>query len=235
MGDIELSRLFPYEERRELLRKSNILFKKDMDFILRFWRKYADPLRGTLLKAFDKYILVSHVEPNVIHVSDIVRTLIYNTVNDVVVTDEKRIRLLARGILYHYLFRKRFGGRVKAVFEYPVSWYIEPFTVIGNVDVIIPVDEGHYIVELKSTDTDTTINFGVIQVKIYWCMLENFYNLSILGAYVSTPKRDIKVDKPITKRELKRLVKMYAKLTGRLEELVSQQILDQNMEITKQL
>jgi hypothetical protein len=218
MANINLAELFPYEERKAVLRKANIIFKKDMDMVLKVWQRFADPLRGTLVKAYNKYIMISHTEPDVIHVSDIVRLLIYNEANDAIVTDEKKIRILARGILYHYLFRRRFGGRVKAVFEFPITWYVDPFTVVGNVDVILPDGDEYYIVELKSSNTETTINFGVVQVKIYWLILKEVYNLNVAGAFVSTPKQDIEVDNPITKRELKKLVKIYAKLTGKISE-----------------
>jgi len=189
------------------------MFKKDIDFVLKFWKRHADPLRGTIIKAYNKFLLVSHTEPNVIHVSDIVKMIIYNENNIVSVLDEKRVRILARGILYHELFRMRFGDRIKAVFEFPISWHIGPYILVGNIDMIIPTDDGYYIVELKSSNTETTINFGIIQVKMYWCMLKHFYNMNVIAAYVSTYKQDIEVIEPISKRELKSLVRMFIQKT----------------------
>lgn len=209
MVSIELTTLFPYEERIDIWKKSNVLLKKDIDFVLKFWHLHADSLRGTLVKAHNKFLLVSHTDRNIVHVSDIVKLIIYNEMNGVVVLDERKLRILARGVLYHELFRRRFGDRVKAVFEFPVSLNVGSYVLVGNIDMIIDSEDGYYIVELKSSNTETTINFGVIQVKIYWCMLEHFFNLNIAGAYVSTPKQDVKVSEPLTKRELKALVKMY--------------------------
>ena len=218
---LNLEELFPLEERKIIWKKSNIMFKTDMDTVLKFWRRFADPLRGTLLKAYNKYILISHVEPYIIHVSDIVRYLIYGEVAEAVVTDEKKIRILARGILYHYLFMRRFGGRVKAVYEFPITWCIDPFTIVGNVDILIPSDSGVYLIELKSSSTENTVNFGVLQTKIYWCILEKLMGISVIRGYVLTPKLTVEVDKPITKRELKKLIKIYAKAIGKLEELTT--------------
>jgi len=206
---LDLQTLFPYNERLQIWKKSNIMFKKDIDSVLKFWRRHADPLRGTIIKAYNKFLLVSHTEPNVVHVSDIVKMIIYNDSNIVSVLDEKKVRILARGILYHELFRMRFGDRIKAVFEFPISWHIGSYILVGNVDMIIPTDDGYYIVELKSSNTETTINFGIIQVKMYWCVLKHFYNMNIIAAYVSTYKQDIEVVEPMTKRELRSLVKMY--------------------------
>lgn len=215
---LDLSSLFPYSEREDILRKANVAFVVGMDELLKLWKMFADPLRSSLLKAYNRFVLLSHVAPDIVHVSDIVKMLVYGETSEATIIDEEKLRILARGALYHYLFRKKFGERIKAVFEFPVSWYVEPFTVVGNVDIIIPGEEEYYVVELKSTNTESTINFGVLQVKIYWCLLKNYYNLNIAKAYVSTPKTDIEVDKPITKRELKRLVKIYAKYSRRIDD-----------------
>jgi len=207
---LDLPKLFPYEERLEIWKKSNIMFKKDIDFVLKFWRRHSDPLRGTIIKAYNKFLLVSHTEPNIVHVSDVVKMIIYNEASTVSILDEKKVRILARGILYHELFRRKFGDRIKAVFEFPISWRVGSYILVGNIDVVIPGNDGIYIVELKSSNTETTVNFGVIQVKMYWCMLKHFYNMNVVAAYVSTPKQDIEVTEPMSKRVLKNLVKMYA-------------------------
>ena len=215
IAGIDLASIIPYEERLSVWKKSNIMFKLDVDSVLVFWRRFADPLRGTIIKAYNKYLLISYEDPRVIHVSDIVRMLIYGESNNVSVLDEHRVRILARGILYHYLFRKRFGDRVKAVFEFPIVCNVGSVIVVGTIDMLVTANDGYYIVELKSTNTETTINFGVIQVKAYWSILENFHNIKVTGAYVSTPRTDIFVDRPISKRELRRLVALYAKATNR--------------------
>jgi len=205
-----LATLFPYEERQAILRKANIMFKKDMDFVLKYWKRHSNPLRGSIIRAYNKYVLVSHTDPRIVHVSDIAKMLFYDDVSRVSIVDEITVRVLARGIFYHELFRKRFGDRVKATFEYPMAWYVKPLILVGNVDMIIDSGDGFYVVELKSTSTENTINYGIVQVKIYWGMLEHFYNVNVQGAFVSTPKQDIEVTEPVTKRELRRLVEAYA-------------------------
>lgn len=217
-GELDLNALFPVDERVKLWKKANIMFKADMETVLRFWRRHADPLRGTLLKAYNKYLLVSHTEPHIVHVSDIVRYLIYGEVAEAVVSDEKKIRILARGILYHYLFMRRFGSKVKAVFEFPISWGVGPFTLVGNVDMLISWDDGLHLVELKSSSTENTMNFGVLQAKIYWCILANFVQVPVVKAYVLTPKYSVPINKPVTKRELRKLVAIYAKACGKEAE-----------------
>lgn len=212
---LDLAALIPYHERMVVWKKSNVMFKVDANRVLAFWKRHADPLRGTIVKAYNKYVLISYEDPSIVHVSDIVKMLIYGEANTATVMDEHRMRVFARGLLYHYLFRKRFSDKLTAVFEFPITCYIDPFIVVGNIDALVLSDDGYYVIELKSSSTETTVNFGVIQVKIYWFILENFYDLNVVGAYVSTPKSDVYVDKPMSRREVKRLVALYAKASGR--------------------
>ena len=216
VGVLEVLRRIDYDERRQVLQKANILLKRDIDFVVSFWRRFADPLRGTVVPVGDSVMLISHVESDIVHVSDIVRAIIYGEVSDVLIVDEKRFRLMARGILYQYLFRLRFGSRIKAVFELPIAWPINDVLVLGTVDMLVPIDDSFFIVELKSSSSPKTVSFGVLQVKMYWCLLSHFYNLRVAGAAVSTPKRDIVVSEPLRPRELRRLVKMYLAIRNRL-------------------
>lgn len=213
---LDIHKLFPIDERMAIWKKSNIMFKANIDRVIRFWNRLSDYTRGTIIKTYNKYIYLPHNNPCIIHVSDIVRYFIYGETLSAVI-DEHRLRILARGLLYHHLFRKKFADRVKAAFELPIACTIYPYTVVGTVDVFIPSDSGRgvYILEVKSSSTETTLNFGVLQVKAYWCMLEKLIDVKVVKAYVVTPKTHLEVSRPVTRRELKRMVELYASALGR--------------------
>lgn len=216
-----VDRLFPVEERMKVWRKSNKMFKVDADTVVRFWRYNADPLRGTLIKTNDVFLLVNRPSGQV-HVSDVVKGVIYGEVSPIMVLDEHKLKVLARGILFHKLFRARFSPRVRAVFELPVACSVADAVVVGTLDVLVYPEEGNgaWLIELKSSSTKTTINFGVLQVKMYWCILKNFTDVEVSSAYVLTPKYTVEVDRPITKKELSIIVKTCERQL-RTQELTS--------------
>lgn len=206
MGNIDA--VFPVEERIRLWRKSNKMFKVDIETVLRFWRRNADPLRGTLIKTNNVFLIIN-IPGSHVHVSDIVRGVVYGEVESVMKLTEHRLRLLARGILFHKLFRRRFSPRVRAVFEVPIACSVGDVILVGNVDALVYSEDGLWLVELKSSSTEPTLNFGSLQAKMYWSMFEYFTDVRVTAAYVVTPKLSVEIDRPLSKRELKWLVNMY--------------------------
>ncbi|MEM1694615.1 MAG: hypothetical protein QXH21_08035 [Ignisphaera sp.] len=200
---------FPIEERIEILRKANKIFKVDPDTLVQFWRREADPTRGFLIKINNYFVLVNHDE--LIHVSDIVRDVIYNERRSILILDEHKMRILARGILYHKLFRKRFSSRIRGVFEFPILCQLGDIFLVGTIDLLLYTDDGTYLIELKSSSTETTLNFATLQVKMYWSILEYFTDVIVTSAYVVTPKQTLKVDRPLSRWELKRFVEAWRK------------------------
>ncbi|MEM1561286.1 MAG: hypothetical protein QXN35_07005 [Ignisphaera sp.] len=213
---------FPINERLEILRKSNIMFKVDADTLLKFWRREADPTRGFLIKLNNYFVLVNH--DNSIHISDIVRDVIYNERRSILVLDKHKVRILSRGILYHKLFRKRFASRINAVFEIPIACSIDDVNLVGTIDLLLFLDDEVHLIELKSTSTETSVNFGVLQVKMYWSLLEYFTDVIVSSAYVVTPKHTIKVDRPLSRRELIRFIKTWKRDLDPVTRLIQENI-----------
>lgn len=201
--------LFPVDERVEILRKANKMFKVDTDTLVRFWRREADPTRGFLVKTNNYFVLVNHDE--MVHVSDIVRDVIYNERRSILVLDEHKARVLARGILYHKLFKRRFASRVRGVFEIPIVCSVGDMRLVGTIDLLLFLEDGVHLIELKSSSTETTLNFGALQVKMYWSMLEYFTDVVVTSAYVIAPSRTLKVDRPLSRKELTRFVEAWRK------------------------
>ena len=220
-----VEKLVPVEERQELAEKARVAFIMELNDLLRVWRRFSDHLRGTLVNAYNRFILLNHNRPDIIHVSDIVRHVIYGESSEFTILDEERLRVMVRGLLYHHYFRKRIALKAPVCAEFPVAGSIGPYIVVGTVDLLVPMDEGYILVEVKSSASEETKGYGILQTKIYWLLLETFSQLKILEAYVSTPKEDVPVDGPLRPRELKRLVASYIKqarrdLENHVEELI---------------
>lgn len=196
-----ISSIFPQEERMRLWRKSNKMLKVSVSEVIRFWRRYADPLRGTIVATNSAFFLVNHRRSGVVHVSDIVKTVIYGEREVVMPLTEHKLRLLARGILYHVLFKRAFAPRVTGLFELPIAHPIDDVVLVGTLDALVFLDKP-VLIEVKSSTTDATINFGILQLKMYWCMLKQFSDIDVSEAYVVTPKAVVPVDAPMSRREL---------------------------------
>lgn len=212
----EIDALFPVNERIKIWRKANKMFKVDVDTVINFWRRNADPLRGTIIRTNNHFILVNYTRPDQFHISDVIRYVVYGERTSMTVLTEHRLRLMARGILYHKLFKRRFAPQMRAVFEIPITCVINGVVLIGTVDVIVFLDDKTYLIEVKSSTTDATLNFGTLQAKLYWTILERFTDVKISSSYVVTPKHVLRVDKPLTKGEFRRLIQTWMNEVGHL-------------------
>lgn len=208
----DVNAVFTLPERQELLRKAGVMFKVDIDRVLGFMARFTDPTRGTIIRTNNKYIYVSVSNSNVVHVTDIVRYIIYNEKEPARIIEEKNVRLLARGLLYHVLFKKRFASRVNAAYEIPVSCLVDDIVLLGTLDVIVYADNGDIcLIEVKSSSTETTINYGIVQTRIYWGMLKHYTDVDLTNSFVVTPHETVLIEKPLPKQDLFKLLRAWSR------------------------
>jgi len=202
---LDLEALAPQPERLEIRRRASAAFKAPREELPRIWRRYSEPLRSTLVELPGGYLVVEYREEGVVHVSDIVRYAIYGELPGPRVLGEGELRVMVRGLLYHSLYRRLVLSRATAYTEYVAALPVAGAVVVGSVDAVVFDGGRAYIVEAKSSDSPRTLDYGVLQAKVYWRVLADL-GFEVAGAYVQTPTRTVDVGAPLRRRELRSLV-----------------------------
>lgn len=210
-----IEEIFPASERKEIAYKSNVMFVVNNERVSKYFYTTTDTLRATVFPLKAGFVSFRHIEEGLIHVSDLVRTVIYGEPTLVEYFDLERIRIFARGLLFHTIFRKRLGARLRATFEYPITYQVvvdgHPYILVGSIDAIAFTDDNKcFVIEVKSGSSDKTVEYGMLQTAIYWLMLEHQHT-SVAGGLVVTPDLVVEVMRPISKRELTVLTKTYVR------------------------
>ena len=204
-----LEELIPSRLREKAKKKSRIAFKLPREKLVVIWKKYADPLRGTIIPLQESYLLVNYFEEGLIHVSDIVRPIFYPEPYPLLL-HENRFRVLVRGVLYHELLKRYVEAEVEVdaemVWEFPVTAVIGGYVIVGNIDTMIIFDDKCIVVEHKSSESTKTVEFGTLQVGIYARILREYYGFNNIEAYVLTPTSIYKIPRMPTIREIQRLI-----------------------------
>ena len=200
--------VFPRHIRLKARKIARKVFKMPLEKVLYLWKYLSDPLRGSIVQAGNEFIVIKHLPEyyNLVHVSDIVKYVLHGAVEDQKVLNEKQIRLMVKGLYYHKLLPRLIDPDKKVIFEFPIVLDLDEVVTIGNIDSIIVHDNKYIIVEHKSSDTARTIRYGLVQVRLYWSILDELLPGKIMGAVLLTPTQAFELDRPLSRRELKGVV-----------------------------
>jgi hypothetical protein len=199
--------VFPKRLRLKAGKLSRRVFKMPLSKVLYLWRTLSDPLRGSIVSAGSEFIVIRHLPDysDLVHVTDVVRFMLHGDINGYPVLSEKQVRLMVKGLYYHKLLSRYTDPSKKVVFELPLVIDLGEVVAVGNIDSIIIHDSKYIVVEHKSSNTMSTIRYGLLQVRLYWSILDELLPGKVVGAVVMTPTQTFEVDRPFSRREMRSL------------------------------